>query len=140
MPEHLLLVDDNAGDALLLQSMLDDSHPGQYATVNVTTLEEAKAVVWHDTFDAVVLDLSLPDSHGLETIGRFAAAAPNLPIVVLTGVADEVIAREAVRCARKIIWSKVRPTPRRSARQSITPLIASRRRRRSGGRGPSCRR
>ena len=73
-------------------------HPGQYATVSVATLKEAKAVVWQQTFDAVLLDLSLPDSQGLETIGRLAAAAPNLPIVVLTGVADEAVAREAVRC------------------------------------------
>ncbi|MFZ1934479.1 MAG: PAS domain S-box protein [Thermoguttaceae bacterium] len=98
MPEHLLLVEDNASDALLLQTMLDSRRPGQYATVSVATLEEAKAAVWQQTFDAALLDLSLPDSQGLETIGQLAAAAPNLPIVVLTGVADEAVAREAVRC------------------------------------------
>jgi len=98
MPEHLLLVEDSADDALLLQSTLDGRHPGQYAIVNVATLKEAKAAVWQQTFAAVLLDLSLPDSQGLKTIGGLAAAAPNLPIVVLTGVADEAVAREAVRC------------------------------------------
>jgi PAS domain S-box-containing protein len=44
-----------------------------------------------------LLDLSLPDAQGLETIGRLAEAAPNLPIVVLTGLADEEVAMEAVR-------------------------------------------
>jgi PAS domain S-box-containing protein len=78
--------------------MLDGRYPRQYATVSVATLQEAKAVVSEQSFDAVLLDLSLPDSRGLETIGRLAAAAPNLPIVVLTGVADEAAALEAVRC------------------------------------------
>jgi len=67
MPERLLLVEDNAGDALLLQSMLDGCHPRQYRMVSVATLKEAKAVVWDQTFDAALLDLSLPDSQGLET-------------------------------------------------------------------------
>jgi PAS domain S-box-containing protein len=98
MPEYLLLVEDDASDALLLQSMLEDHHPRQFATVSVETLNEAKAVVWEHSFDAVLLDLLLPDSHGLETIRELAAAAPNLPIVVLTGVADEAVAREAVHC------------------------------------------
>ncbi len=98
MPENLLLVEDNAGDDLLLQSILDDLHPRHFATVSAATLKEAKAAVWEQRFDAVLLDLSLPDSHGLETVGQLAAAAPNLPIVVLTGVADEAIARKAVRC------------------------------------------
>ena len=100
MPDHLLLVEDNAGDALSLQSMLDERHPGQYAMVSVATLKEAKAVAWQQNFDAVLLDLSLPDSQGLETINRLSAAAPNLPIVVLTGEADEAVAREAVRSVR----------------------------------------
>ena len=89
MAERLLLVEDNAGDVLQLQSMLDDRQPGRYAVFTVATLKEAKAAVWQQTFDAVLLDLSLPDSNGLETIGRLVAAAPKLPIVVLTGLADE---------------------------------------------------
>ena len=98
MPEHLLLVEDNASDAQLLQSMLEGRRPRQYVTLHVATLKEAQAVVWEQSFDAVLLDLSLPDSHGLETIARLAAAAPNLPIVVLTGVTDEDVVQEAVRC------------------------------------------
>ena len=62
MPEQLLLVEDSAGDALLLQKMLESRHPRQYATVRVATLEEAKAVVRKQRFEAVLLDLSLPDS------------------------------------------------------------------------------
>jgi PAS domain S-box-containing protein len=93
----ILLVEDNPGDAGLLQATLDGRYPGQYATTTVATLAEAKALLARQALDAVLLDLSLPDSQGLETIGRLAVAAPNVPIVVLTGVADEGIAMEAVR-------------------------------------------
>jgi PAS domain S-box-containing protein len=94
---HLLLVEDNPGDALLLRGMLDDQHPGQYTITTAETLGEAKAIIGRQAFDAVLLDLSLPDAQGLETIGRLVEAASHLPIVVLTGLADEEIAMEAVR-------------------------------------------
>jgi len=97
MPIHLLLIEDNPGDALFLRGMLDDQYPGQYTIATAETLSEAKAIIVRQAFDAVLLDLSLPDAQGLETIGRLVEAAPNLPIVVLTGLADEEIAMEAVR-------------------------------------------
>jgi len=94
---RILLVEDSASDALFLQTTLDGRYPGQYATTNAATFAEAKALLARQAADAVLLDLSLPDSQGLETIGRIAALAPNVPIVVLTGLADEKIAMEAVR-------------------------------------------
>ena len=109
MPIHLLLVEDNPGDALLLQGMLDGQYPGQYTIATTVTLGEAKAIIVRQAFDAVLLDLSLPDAQGLDTIGQLVVAAPSLPIVVLTGLADEKIALAAVRRALKIICSKARP-------------------------------
>jgi PAS domain S-box-containing protein len=97
MPIKLLLVEDNPADALFLQSTLNGHSPGQYATTVAATLGEAKSLLVQQMFEAVLLDLSLPDSQGLETITKLAAAAPNSPIVVLTGVADEKIVPEAVR-------------------------------------------
>ena len=108
----ILLVEDSSGDAVLLQAMLDGRDAGHYAITTIATLREAKALLARQAWDAVLLDLSLPDSQGLETIGRLAPVAPSVPIVVLTGVADEGIAMEAVRCARRIICSKARPTAR----------------------------
>ena len=93
----ILLVEDTPSDAVLLQATLDGRYPGQYTTTTATTLAEAKTLLARQAVDAVLLDLSLPDSQGLETIGRLAVVAPNVPIVVLTGVADEGIAMEAVR-------------------------------------------
>ena len=97
MPIHLLLVEDNPGDALLFQGMLDGQYPGQYTIVTTGTLCDARAIIFGQVFDAILLDLSLPDAQGLDTVDRLVEAAPDLPIVVLTGLADEEIAMEAVR-------------------------------------------
>jgi PAS domain S-box-containing protein len=96
-PLNLLLVEDNPADVLHLQSTLDRHSPKQYATTVAATLVEAKSLLLKQEFAAVLLDLSLPDSQGLETIGKVAMIAPQLPIVVLTGVADSRIVPEAVR-------------------------------------------
>ena len=97
MPIHLLLVEDNPGDALLLRAMLEGQYPGRFTFVATETLADANVAIVQEVFDAVLLDLSLPDVQGLETIGRLAEVAPNVPIVVLTGLSDEEIAMEAVR-------------------------------------------
>ena len=97
MPINLLLVEDNPADALFLKSTLEAHFPRHYAATVAPTMEEAHALLARQPFDAVLLDLSLPDSHGLETIGRVVAAGPRLPIIVLTGVDDASIVPEAVR-------------------------------------------
>ncbi|MCE5267196.1 MAG: PAS domain S-box protein [Planctomycetaceae bacterium] len=94
---HLLLVEDDSSDALHFQGMLDSQYPGQYAIVTAGSLCEATAIIARRAFDAVMLDLTLPDTQGLETLSRLVEAAPHLPIVVLTDPADEKIAIEAVR-------------------------------------------
>ena len=58
MSIHLLLVEDNPGDALLLQHTLDSQYPGQYTFATSETLGEAKAIIAREAFDAVLLDLS----------------------------------------------------------------------------------
>src|SRR5206468_3538445 len=60
-------------------------------------LEEALKHLEQTGFDVVLLDLSLPDSNGLETVVKLAQLAPTMPIVVLTGLADENVGLEAVR-------------------------------------------
>ena len=60
---------------LMLQGMLDGQYPGQYAITTAGTLGEAKAIVVRRGLNAVLLDLSLPDSQGLETIGRLVGFA-----------------------------------------------------------------
>ncbi len=94
---RLLLVEDSPADAQLLQDQLHERCPGQYAITVSAALGEARSALVQQVFDAVLLDLSLPDSQGPETIDRLAAWAPDLPIIIFTGAADERIAMEAIR-------------------------------------------
>ena len=93
---RLLLVEDNPLDALLLRAMLD-SH-GRYDVMEVATLAEAKEAAARQALDAVLLDLSLPDAMGIEAIDRLHEAAPEIPIIALTGVTDEETGLDAVSC------------------------------------------
>ncbi|MCE5267104.1 MAG: PAS domain S-box protein [Planctomycetaceae bacterium] len=97
MPIQLLLIEDDPSDAWFLRRMLESQYAGQYAITTATTLREALAAIGQRPFDAAVVDLSLPDSQGLETIERLVETTPGLPIVVLSGLADEKIAMEAMR-------------------------------------------
>lgn len=94
---NILLVEDNPGDAHLLQQQLKDAFLDAYMLVLAGTLGEAVAELARGQFDVMLLDLSLPDTSGLDTVVMADAAAPDLAIVVLTGLDDENTAVDAVR-------------------------------------------
>ena len=96
---RLLLIEDNPGDARLVQEHLADASGGQtFQLRHAPTLSAAMTPAADgETPDIVLLDLSLPDSFGLETLARWQAAAPTLPVIVLTGSDDEALAVAAVR-------------------------------------------
>jgi signal transduction histidine kinase len=96
-PIRLLLVEDSPADARLLRHKLAEAGTESFAVVHVQTIAEARARLVGESFDTVLLDLTLPDSHGVATVTQIHAAAPRLPIVVLTGLDDEAMALEAVR-------------------------------------------
>ncbi|MGL5061176.1 MAG: ATP-binding protein [Microcoleus sp.] len=93
----ILLVEDNPADADLLAELLEVSVGVQWELVSVEFLREAIAQVTEQPFDVVLLDLSLPDSRGLETLTRLREVAPDTAMVVMTGLDDEAIALESVR-------------------------------------------
>jgi sigma-B regulation protein RsbU (phosphoserine phosphatase) len=89
---QLLLVEDNPGDARLMRESL----PRTFRITHVERLDKALAALEGQAFDVVLLDLSLPDSHGLETCRRVCQAAPDAPVIVLTGLSDEQVAIQAI--------------------------------------------
>ena len=93
----ILLVEDSPSDAVLLQESLSQHEVGGFQFTHAETWADAAARLSQQSFDVLLLDLSLPDSTGRDTFIRARAAAPHLPIVVLTGVADEAVGLEAVR-------------------------------------------
>ncbi|ELS00603.1 diguanylate cyclase (GGDEF) domain-containing protein [Xenococcus sp. PCC 7305] len=92
-----LLVENNKRDAFLLRKKLVKTEEVQFNLTHAERLETAVSFLHQESFDIVLLDLSLPDSKGLETLLTLEKIAPNLPIVLLTGFKDEIIALKAVR-------------------------------------------
>jgi len=93
----VLLVEDNPGDVRLAREMLRDCGQARYKLVVCGRLAEALEALDQDLFDVALVDLSLPDSSGLETLTRIQHATPQLPIVILSGLADEQVALNAVQ-------------------------------------------
>ena len=99
LPLHILLIEDNLGDARLVREHLADA-PGKppFTLDHASSLGSAFNRLGQGVQpDVALLDLSLPDSHGSETLARLLATAPALPVIVLTGFDDESSAVNAVR-------------------------------------------
>ncbi|MDJ0567956.1 MAG: diguanylate cyclase [Pleurocapsa sp. MO_192.B19] len=92
-----LLVEDNQGDAFLLREKLAHAREVQFNLTHVKRLKTALQCLQQESFDVILLDLSLPDSQGLNTFLSLEKIVPNLPIVLLTSLNDESLALEAVR-------------------------------------------
>jgi signal transduction histidine kinase len=96
---RVLLVEDSEGDAGLLRFALraESSAEHFFSAEHVTRLDDALKLIEEKPFDLVLLDLFLPDTQGMDTLARMRQAAPNLPIVIMTGLNDESTAVDAVR-------------------------------------------
>jgi PAS domain S-box-containing protein len=93
----ILIVEDDEVDALLLQETLTDATSLHLELTVATQVGDAIRLLNESRFDIVLSDLSLPDSHGMETFTRLYAHAPETPIILLTGFEDESLGLEAVR-------------------------------------------
>ena len=93
----VLLVEDNPGDARLIQESLADSNGDAFDLETADRLATALRRLSAGGIDAVLLDLALPDSKGQNTFDKAKAQAPTVPIIVLTGLGDEALALKMVR-------------------------------------------
>lgn len=93
----VLLIEDNPGDARLMREYLADPAGAQFELEHVTSLTDGLARLTQGGVDLVLLDLSLPDSPMAETFKRAHAAAPQVPIIVMSGLDDEKHAIETVQ-------------------------------------------
>jgi len=92
-----LLIEDSEDQALLLRELLSESDDPAFSVEHADRLTSALALLGMTGFDVLILDLSLPDSHGTDTVARVRTAAAHVPIVVLTGQDDEDVAITAVQ-------------------------------------------
>lgn len=94
--KKILLIEDNNGDARLIQGHLKDIYSlGEI--IHVNTLENGFEVLEGGDIDAIILDLEVPDSHGVEGVDRIRAKYFDLPIIVLTGLMDDESGLEAIK-------------------------------------------
>ena len=96
-PVRVLLVEDNPGDARLVQETLAQAGDGGFELTHVDRLSAALDRLEEGGIDLVLLDLVLPDSWGAATCLMTDANAPEVPIVVLTGFDDETLAIQSLR-------------------------------------------
>lgn len=93
----VLLVEDSPSDALIVENELTQTDGAQFWVVHLEQLNAALARLRSQDFDVVLLDLNLPDSQGFETFLRLYGEASEIPIVVLSGQDDQVLALKAVQ-------------------------------------------
>jgi diguanylate cyclase (GGDEF)-like protein/PAS domain S-box-containing protein len=96
-PTRLLLIEDNHGDARLLREMLSEQSAHATSLTHVECMQEAELHLAAHALDLILLDLGLRDAQGLEAVRRAHAAAPRVPLVVLTGLDDESVAAQSLR-------------------------------------------
>ena len=97
-PGHgVLLIEDNPGDARLIQEMLSEDPASPFRLRHVDRLSRGLEALSLKQTGLVLLDLSLPDSHGLETFAKVYAHSPKVPIIVLSGNDDQQLALYAVK-------------------------------------------
>ncbi|MBT8339480.1 MAG: diguanylate cyclase [Desulfatitalea sp.] len=96
MPDNeyirILLVEDDRGDARFVCEQLGKGQADRYRITHTDSLSFAVLQLKAQPFDIVLLDLSLPDSHGIDTIEEIHQCAPEVPIIVLSGASDEATA------------------------------------------------
>ncbi|MDY6833938.1 MAG: ATP-binding protein [Chloroflexota bacterium] len=95
-PIKVLLIEDNPGDARLIYEMLAEAGSTKFQLETCDRLSTGLGILASNEIDVSLLDLSLPDAQGLDTFIRAHAAAPTVPVVVLTGTNDEEFALKAV--------------------------------------------
>jgi serine phosphatase RsbU (regulator of sigma subunit) len=93
----VLLVEDNPLDSRLIREIMKASHSLTYAFEAVDTLALGLDRLNLQHYDAALLDLSLPDSEGMNTFLEIHKRAPDMPVIILTGMDDEGLALEAMQ-------------------------------------------
>jgi diguanylate cyclase (GGDEF)-like protein/PAS domain S-box-containing protein len=104
--DNLLLIEDNPGDTSLVRLALRHTRFGSFQIERVATLADGIERLSKGGIGAVITDLSLPDSHGMETIDRLLVAAPRVPILVLSGSDDQETTSQSLQHGAQDYFAK----------------------------------
>ena len=109
---HVLLVEDNPADARLVEMVLQQLTTTRFQVHWVDRLQSAFDKLADTNFDVVLLDLNLPDAWGLETFTQMHQRAPNIAVIVMSGLGDETVALKALQGGAQDYLVKGEITPR----------------------------
>jgi diguanylate cyclase (GGDEF)-like protein len=93
----ILYVEDDMDHAILIRELLEEIKNVHYKLTHVQRLDEALLEIDNEDYDIVLLDLSLPDEQGVNTVARVCEQAPDIPVVVISGTDDETMAIKALQ-------------------------------------------
>ncbi len=110
---NILFVEDNPGDADLRRERLDAARTTIFDLTRAITLEQATHVLSHRAVDAIILDLNLPDSRGIDTVRRVNFLRNDAPIIVVSGEMTEDLRTEAIKEGAEEMFSKDETNNRR---------------------------
>ncbi len=96
-PERVLLIEDDAGDAMLFETALRLAYPGRFAVKHAKSFEEAREQFRSGEFSVVAVDLELGETTGIQTVMRVQAEFPDLGLVVMSGTDDADLALQTVQ-------------------------------------------
>ena len=129
---QVLLIEENPGDAGLISRMLRTAENPAIEMRHATSVATGLSVLQSGTVDVLLLDLALPGSTGFDTIANAISAAPNIPIIVLTGTDASQTILECIKAGAKDYFVKSRTDPerlieviRRAAKREKRGLSAS---------------
>jgi len=103
---NILLIEDNLGDTRLIQEILNEADNFSFNLIFARNLSDGLRFIEEAVLDVVLLDLTLPDSKGFQTIVRIREKAKDIPIIILTGLKDENFARKAVQAGAQDYFVK----------------------------------
>jgi DNA-binding NarL/FixJ family response regulator len=107
-PIHILLIEDNPGDAALLRRMLRSSETPAFEIHHASTFSDGMDRLQSGGIDVLLLDLGLPGTSGFETIANALAVAPDIPIIVLSGADSSPTILECIKAGAKDYFVKSR--------------------------------
>jgi len=119
--KSILLIEDNPGDVRLLREMFDEHGAHDTEMTSVDCMSAAERHLLEHVVDIILLDPGLPDAQGLGAIRRAHAAAPRLPLVVLTCLDDESVAEQALQEGAQDYLIKAKSRCAGSSGRYVTP-------------------
>jgi DNA-binding response OmpR family regulator len=96
-PIKVLMIEDNMGDYKLILKLLEKSENAKFELVHSPRLSSGVELLENNNFDVILLDLGLPDSDGLESFNVILKRHPEIPTIILTGLANEETGIKAIK-------------------------------------------